>query len=220
MLRVVAGVVKGANGGDIRQIRGSDKMIDIMGFSTLGAWGPLANETLKTLFEDGPSWTSKKRRITEKHNFICGISSTIMFKVANAWLKWLKGERNIAAINPERVEHVNETEKVEHFNNTEEGNDNNGESLHRIEEEKEEDDEENTNSEDEIENEREKNLQRVHWDERNSSHSYNAHNDIIDTEINLAEFDNESCGSETQSLILENSFDKDSLACEAGSIPL
>ena len=105
-------------------------------------------------------------------------------------------------------------------NDTEEGNDNSGESLHRIEEEKEEDDEENTNSEDEIENEREKNLQRVQWDERNSSHSYNAHNDIIDTEINLAEFDNESCGSETQSLILENSFDKDSLACEAGSIPL
>ena len=65
----------------------ADKIVDIMGFSTLGAWGPLATETLNTLFEDGPSWTSKRRRITEKHNFICGISSTIKFNVARAWLK-------------------------------------------------------------------------------------------------------------------------------------
>ena len=39
----------------------ADKIVDIMGFSTLGAWGPLATETLNTLFEDGPSWTEEHR---------------------------------------------------------------------------------------------------------------------------------------------------------------
>jgi hypothetical protein len=86
---------------------------------------PLATETLKTLFEDGPSWTSKRRRITEKHNFICGNSSIIKFKVANAWLKWLKGERNIAVMNPtndtvESAEHVDDTVVAEQWDDTEE----------------------------------------------------------------------------------------------------
>ena len=135
----------------------ADKIVDIMGFSTLGAWGPLATETLNTLFEDGPSWTSKRRRITEKHNFICGISSTIKFKVANAWLKWLKGERNIAAINP-----TNDTEEsAEHLVDWIVRGDIHGNSCPGIEEEKENADVENNNIDDEIENERENVVDRI-----------------------------------------------------------
>ncbi len=125
----------------------ADKIVDIMGFSTLGAWGPLATETLNTLFEDGPSWTSKRRRITEKHNFICGISSTIKFNVANAWLKWLKGERNIAAINP-----TNDTdESAEHLVDRIVRCDSHGNSCPGIEEEKDNAENENINIDDEIE---------------------------------------------------------------------
>ena len=59
-----------------------------MGFSTLGGWGKTVNE----LYEDGPHWTSRKRRSTEKHRFICGISSTIAFTVAGERLAWVKDE--------------------------------------------------------------------------------------------------------------------------------
>ena len=125
----------------------ADKIVDIMGFSTLGAWGPLATETLNTLFEDGPSWTSKRRRITEKHNFICGISSTIKFNVAKAWLKWLKGERNMAAINP-----TNDTdESAEHLVDRIVRCDSHGNSCPGIEEEKDNAENENINIDDEIE---------------------------------------------------------------------
>ena len=135
----------------------ADKIVDIMGFSTLGAWGPLATETLNTLFEDGPGWTSKRRRITEKHNFICGISSTIKFKVANAWLKWLKGERNIAAITP-----PNETEEsAEHLDNRIERRNISSNSCPGFAEEKENADDENNNNDDETENEREEIVDRI-----------------------------------------------------------
>jgi hypothetical protein len=135
----------------------ADKIVDIMGFSTLGAWGPLATETLNTLFEDGPSWTSKRRRITEKHNFICGISSTIKFKVANAWLKWLKGERNIAAINP-----PNDTEgSADHMDDRIVGRDTNRNSDRGFAEEKENAVDKNNNNEDEIEYEREQIVDRI-----------------------------------------------------------
>ena len=84
--------------------------------TTLGAWGPSAEETVKGLYEDGPMWTSITRRIAEKHNFICGISSTIKFTVARAWIKWLRGEENRANTSPPNTNHlqvVEETEDVE-----------------------------------------------------------------------------------------------------------
>lgn len=65
--------------------------------------------------------------------------------------------------------------------------------------------------------EKEKNIDRMIWDEQNSSLSDVAHNDKIDTEIVVADSDNDSCGSETQSLISKDSCDKNSLTCEAGT---
>ena len=91
------------------------------------------------------------------HNFICGISSTIKFKVANAWLKWLKVERNIAAINP-----PNDTEEsAEHLDDRIERRDINNNSCSGFAEEKENADDENNNNDDEIENEREKIVDRI-----------------------------------------------------------
>ena len=77
--------------------------------------------------------------------------------MANAWLKWLKGEGNIAAINP-----TNDTEEsAEHVDDRIVRRDIHSNSCPRIEEEKGNTDDENINIEDEIENERGKIVDRI-----------------------------------------------------------
>ena len=77
--------------------------------------------------------------------------------MANAWLKWLKGERNIAAITP-----PNETEEsAEHLDNRIERRNISSNSCPGFAEEKENADDENNNNDDETENEREEIVDRI-----------------------------------------------------------
>ena len=69
--------------------------------------------------------------------------------MANAWLKWLKGEGNIAAINPPS----DTEESTEHVDNRIVRDDILGDSCPGMEEEKENTDDENINIEVEVENE-------------------------------------------------------------------
>ena len=77
--------------------------------------------------------------------------------MANAWLKWLKGEGNIAAINPPS----DTEESAEHVDDRIVRRDIHSNSCPGIEEEKENTDDENINIEDEIENERGKIVDRI-----------------------------------------------------------
>ena len=176
------------------------ELVDIMGFSTLGAWGPSAEETVNELFEDGPMWTSRTRRIAEKHNFICGISSTIKFTVARAWIKWLRGEGNHANTLPPNANHLQgapETAESE-----------------RYESDAERDAAIRNRNEREDENER---VDNVNNDMSDYTESDNENNVEIDGETFANNTENSDEGSDTQSIIMDNSDNMDSLGVENGS---
>ena len=177
----------------------------LFSFSTLGAWGPSAEETAKDLYADGPMWTSRTRRIAEKHNFICGISSTIKFTVARAWIKWLRGEGNRANTSPPSSEHsqdIHDSEDVDCLV---------GEMVAWVDETKFD------GSDDENERDRNERESIVNSDVLRDAHSKNENNVAIDMAASDNSTENSDDGSETQSIIMDCSYNKDSLAVEFDS---